>query len=113
MGGAKLYVQAMISRMLILLIGLSGVAFGAKVTRGPYLQLAHEGGITIVWRTDKAIEHPRVMYQEDGSKEALMCSGESILHRGVRGEARLHTVPRGSEQYEARLVGLKPLTTYR
>lgn len=103
----------MIFRSLMLLVVLAGKVHAGKVTRGPYLQLAHEAGVTIVWRTNEPIENPRVVFQEDGSNEVLTCSGDAILHRSAKGQANLHSVPVGSVQYEAKLGGLKPLTTYR
>lgn len=112
-GWEEAYGSAMILRSLMFLLVLTGAVHAAKVTRGPYLQLAHEEGVTIVWRTDTAIEQPRVLFQEAGKDEILRCSGDSILHRSAKGESSLHTVPDGSVQYEAELVGLKPLTTYR
>ena len=69
--------------------------------------------MTIVWRTDKVIEHPRVMYQREGSDETLMCDGASILRRWTTGENKLSKAPAGTVQYEATLSGLTPETTYR
>lgn len=103
----------MIFLKLMFLLLLSGAVHAAKVTRGPYLQLAHEAGVTIVWRTDESIKHPRVVFQEEGNNEVLTCGGDAILSRGAKGEASLHSVPAGSVQYEAKLDGLKPLTNYR
>ncbi|MFC7337701.1 purple acid phosphatase family protein [Haloferula chungangensis] len=92
---------------------LSSAAHAIEVTRGPYLQLAHERGVTIVWRTDQALKQPKVLFQEAGKDGILTCSGDAILRRSMEGESNLHSAPKGSVQYEAKLDGLKPLTTYR
>jgi hypothetical protein len=30
-----------------------------SITRGPYLQIAHQSGVTVVWRTNGAMDQPR------------------------------------------------------
>jgi len=41
--------------VLFLLLGSSFAA--AEITRGPYLQLSHSEGITVVWRGDQDLEN--------------------------------------------------------
>ncbi len=80
----------------------------AEITRDPYLQLAREDGITIVWRTDAALANPRVMIQQEGSDQTVFFEGSAILKR-----EKLSGAPREVVQYEATLDGLEPGTTYR
>ena len=87
---------------------LGSLCPAAEITRGPYLQLAREDGITIVWRTDAALANPKVMIQPEGSDEILTCEGTAILKRG-----NLSGAPAEMMQYEATVDGLKPETTYR
>ena len=95
-------------RCTLILSLLASVCPAAEITRGPYLQLAREQGITIVWRTDAAMRNPQVEYQQEGSDETFTCAGAAILAREKLSEA-----PAGTIQYEATLAGLKPGTTYR
>jgi hypothetical protein len=103
-----------IHRVLILSLGLV-ISFctAAEITRGPYLQLAREDGITLVWRTDKAMQNPRVAYQKEGDKKLNRCAADAILPRGLTGQDRLSKAPEGTTQYEATIRGLEPGTTYR
>ncbi|MEP2777648.1 MAG: metallophosphoesterase family protein [Luteolibacter sp.] len=87
---------------------LVSVCPAAEITRAPYLQLAREDGITIVWRTNTTLENPKVMIQQEGTLAPLTCDGAAILKRVHLSGALPETV-----QYEATLDGLKPETTYR
>jgi hypothetical protein len=87
---------------------LASVCPAAEITRGPYLQLAREDGITIAWRADAALGNPKVVYQREGSDETSTCAGAAILIR-----EKLSGAPAGTVQYEATLGGLQPGTTYR
>lgn len=85
----------------------------AKITRGPYLQLAHEQGITVVWRTGAALKNPRVGYWLGGTKTVSFCDREAILTRTMRSDQPLAKSPKGTFQYEATIAGLTPSTLYR
>lgn len=84
---------------------LVSVCPAAEITREPYLQLAREDGITIVWRTDTAIKNPRVSYQREGSGEILTCIATRI--------GKLSAAPPGTVQYEATIDKLQAGTSYR
>ncbi|WP_411846007.1 metallophosphoesterase family protein [Roseibacillus persicicus] len=81
----------------------------AEITRGPYLQLGHSEGMTIVWRTQGEMEAPVVRYWQEGHA-ATSCSGRSIL---TRGQKSLSAIPEGQLQFEATLTGLQPDHTYQ
>ncbi len=85
---------------------------GADITRGPYLQLAHSEGVTVVWRADGEIRNPTVRFQTDGGISGF-CSGKSVRVRTAASDAPLSVIPEGQKQYEAVIGGLKPGTTYR
>lgn len=103
-----------IHRLLIFGLGLV-ISFctAAEMTRGPYLQLARQDGITIVWRTDKALKNPRVAYQKEGDRKLSQCAANAILPRGLAGQDKLSKAPEGTIQYEATISGLEPDTSYR
>lgn len=92
---------------------LSSAIAETAITRGPYLQVAHESGVTVVWRTDGPMVQPRVLIQKADSDATLEVKGENILARGLLGEAKLSTAPAATVQYEAAIAGLKPETAYR
>jgi acid phosphatase type 7 len=92
-------------------IAAAGAA--TAITRGPYVQLAHEAGITVVWRTGSPMKKPQVTIHEDGGKLSLTVDGAAILSRGLSGGEKLSTAPAGTVQYEAKIGGLKPGTAYR
>ncbi len=89
------------------------VCADAKITRGPYLQQAHEEGVTIVWRTEEAMKEPRVSYWLGGTTAMNYCAGAKIGVRTMTSEQPLSKTPKGTVQYEATLVGLKHSSTYR
>ena len=97
--------------LLLLSFLLTGSAF-AEVVRGPYLQLAHEDGVTVVWRSDQKMKTPSVRYQAEGSSKTLTCSGDAILSRTTESANPLSKAPEGVVQYEATIVGLTANTTY-
>jgi acid phosphatase type 7 len=92
---------------LIALVGLSvlpaaigqdqQVAFA--IVHGPYLQLATEESVTVVWHTNR----PGVSRVEYGSTAALGHQAVSSLHGLIANDRTSHVV---------RLTGLKPGTTY-
>lgn len=86
----------------------------ADLTRGPYLQLAHPEGVTVVWRTGSAMSDPQVRFWIPGEEEAAqVCRGEAILPRTTTGSQPLSSAPEGTVQYEATISGLSPATTYQ
>ncbi len=92
-------------------------ADGAKLTRGPYLQLATTSSMTIVWRATGATK-PVVRYGTAPDKLDQTVDAATITTRGaadlppVDKSAPLHSAPNGTRQYEAVISGLKPNSTY-
>ena len=85
-------------------------------SRAPYLQLATENSIRIVWRTEREIT-PVVRYGKDPANLAMLSKPENIVTRttdkGQSGGAPpLHSAPDGTRQFEATISGLEPATTY-
>jgi hypothetical protein len=91
---------------------LISATLGGSITRGPYLQLASESGITIAWRTDGAMEKPRVVIREESGGVFQTVEGAAVVARGLSGDNKLNTAPAGTVQYEATVTGLKPQTHY-
>ncbi len=99
----------------LLLATTGALRAGDTFTRAPYVQLATDTSVQILWRTGGAIL-PEVRY---GTKlEALdgEVADEAIAVRrpGIGSEAApaLHSAPKGTLQFEAQLSGLEPDTTY-
>lgn len=85
-------------------------------SRAPYLQLATENSIRVVWRTQRAIT-PVIRYGKDPANLARFSKPEHILTRTVDkgqsgGPPPLHSAPDGTRQFEASLSGLDPATNY-
>ena len=108
--------------LLICFFSFSGL-LKAELSRAPYVQLATDHSICIVWRTveDGQAKAPVVRYGT--SKDALKWSSkpENIQVRRTKkdGEGEsgltppfLHSAPKGTYQFEATLTGLKPDTLY-
>lgn len=89
----------------------------APIERGPYLQLATENSIRIVWRTQKKIT-PVVRYGFKAHDLNMTSSGSSILLRQTQKAHQSHftkplsQAPRGTHQYEATVSQLQPDTLY-
>lgn len=88
-------------------------AQNAELSRGPYLQLGHEHGITVVWRTASAMKAPQVVFWQEGSEKKTTVNGSAILTRTVESEQPLFKAPKGTVQYEATILRLTPLSSYR
>jgi len=101
------------ARVAIFLASVTSALSETTITRGPYLQLAHESGVTLVWRTDGPMESPRVVILDGGVGAGQSIAGSSILARSISGEAMLSAAPGAAVQYEAAIGGLKPETTYQ
>ncbi|MBT8043811.1 MAG: metallophosphoesterase family protein [Verrucomicrobiae bacterium] len=89
----------------------------AEFSRAPYLQLANENSIHIVWRTTKPME-PVVRFGTSRENLDQSSSKNNILVRKTKKElgdlttAPLHSAPDGTIQFEAKLTGLQPDTQY-
>ena len=89
----------------------------ATIERGPYLQLATENSIRIVWRTQKKIT-PIVRYGLTANDLNMLCSGDSIDLRQTEKSHQstttkpLFTAPKGTIQFEATVTKLQPDTRY-
>jgi hypothetical protein len=84
--------------------------------RGPYVQMAQADSMTIVWRTSAKIQ-PVVKYgavpdKLDQTVPAASISLNETIQKGVGSYAAEDVVEPGLCQYEARISGLAPLTTY-
>lgn len=64
-----------------------------EIARGPYLQLAHLTGMTIVWRTEGEVSEPAVGYWQEGQEQEV-CFGKAIL---LWDKASLNAIPEGSQ----------------
>ena len=95
----------------VILASCSLVPGSPTITRGPYLQLAHSNGITVVWRSSKELSSPNVKYWLDGRDESLAVT-KQIIVRKEKGPEALSKVPEGQVQYEATLSGLQPDSRY-
>lgn len=77
----------------------------AEIVRGPYLQMATENQITIVWRTSEKWEDATVrILQKD---EVVSTAGIDVLARKID-----QPKDRSVYQYEVTVSGLEPLTEY-
>ena len=88
----------------------------AEVSRAPYLQLATQDSIHIVWRTDGPI-YPVVRWGATPDALCHQLMGEEILtrtpgERNADNPQPLHSAPEGTRQFEAVLSGLDPDTLY-
>ena len=82
-----------------------------EITRGPYLQLAHTTGVTVVWRSSEELVEPRVKFWRKG-KEVSSSDAKNVLVRKVNGKNTLSKAPDKQVQYEIALTALEPDTTY-
>lgn len=91
----------------------------ARLSRGPYVQLATPESIVVVWRTLGNSE-PVVRYGAEPGTLDKVVPPEAIVVRAAGGLfsfsgwglPRLHSAPAGTMQYEARLTGLEPGAIY-
>lgn len=102
---------------ILLCLGASlGPALATEVTRGPYLQQVTPDRITIVWRTEGAMETPAVRFRPDAPEpvEERICQGEpGIRIRTAKSPSEpLRGTSKNTVQYEATLTELKPDTLY-
>ncbi len=94
----------------ILLLGQS-LSQGA-ITRGPYLQLSHSTGMTVVWRADQKLSDPKVRcWKGDEEIEAKCVS--SLKVRTISSSFPLSAIPADQRQYEVELSELEPDSSYR
>jgi len=117
--------------LLTLCLGASGVNPPDPFSRAPYLQFASPTLIHVVWRTEGPIV-PVVRYGKDLKSLDKEVAGGAIVTRtslGAKGQQiaakwetlrtpanlalpKLHSAPTGTFQYEAKIEGLEPDTTY-
>jgi hypothetical protein len=88
-----------------------------EFTRAPYVQLATDTSIQIIWRTGEAIL-PGVRFgmAPDALDQAVPDTDIAIRRTAKDGSSStskpLHSAPEGTIQFEAQLSGLEPDTTY-
>ena len=89
----------------------------ADITRAPYLQLATENSIHIVWRTELAIE-PTIRFGTSRNQLDQTCPADQIIVRRTQKDQGklttppLHSAPDNTYQFEAKLTGLSADTAY-
>ena len=83
-----------------------------EITRGPYLQLAHTTGVTVVWRSSEELIEPKVKYWQ-GDGEVVSSEAKDVLVRKLNGQNALSKAPAGQVQYEVTLTALTPDNTYQ
>ena len=76
-----------------------------EITRGPYLQLAHSKGITVVWRSDEELAQPQVSCWQEGAPQNSR-KFKDVLVRTEDSSQALSKIPKGQFQYEVTLSGL-------
>ena len=87
------------------------------ITRGPYLQLANETSVHVVWRTQSVIK-PSIRYGLSPDQLDKVCTGENIIvrrteeHHKASAAKPLFSAPEGTRQFEAKVTGLKADTRY-
>ena len=86
------------------------------LSRDPYVQLATQDSIHIVWRTDGPT-YPVVRWGRKPDELVHQIMGDQILTRrpGKADDANpepLHSAPEGTHQFEAKLTGLETDTLY-
>lgn len=98
-------------------LAADGEIKSAAIARPPYLQLATPDSVVIVWRTLGRSEpivrygsKPDALDQQAPAKEIV--TRVSPDHQGDQDLPRLHSAPEDTWQYEARISGLDPETTY-
>ncbi|MFL2478071.1 MAG: metallophosphoesterase [Verrucomicrobiales bacterium] len=88
-------------------------------SRSPYLQLATDSSIHIVWRTKIKI-NPIIRYGKDLGDLNKKIGSELILERrtvdesdeSINDELSLFDAPKGTRQFEAKIPNLDPNSTY-
>ena len=104
-------------RSIIILLIATTCLLQAKITRAPYLQLATDNAIHIVWRTDTPIS-PQIKFGQKVDQLDLTSSSDHIITRQTATDgaelksAPLHSAPKGTYQFKAKLTGLKTDTLY-
>ena len=89
----------------------------ARLSRPAYVQMATSESITIVWRTVGTCR-PVIRYGTQPDRLDQSAAPQDVVTRvSPESEAdpalpRLHSAPPNTWQYEARVTGLEPATTY-
>ena len=99
-------------KALLLLFLASNLLSQAEITRGPYLQLSHATGVTVVWRSDEELSDATVQCWRPNEK-APLTPQKKVLMRSKSGAHPLSEIPEGQVQYEVQLSGLPIDTTFR
>lgn len=100
-----------------LAVGAGEKAGTGTISRGPYLQFATHDSIHVVWRTVGGTQ-PVVRYGKSPSELNRKVEGSEIVVRVSPDQKpsddlpKLHSAAKNTFQYEARLSGLSPDTTY-
>ena len=108
-------------RSIAVLLLIHTLAVGAwgqgQLSRHPYLQLATQDSVAILWRTvGRTIPivrygpAPDVLVNEILPVQVVVRLGPDL--QGPVGLPRLHSAPPATYQYEASIFGLQPGTTY-
>ena len=103
--------------LLFLFENLTVLTFAAPITRAPYIQLATENSIHIVWRTQRSMD-PVIRFGTSPDKLNQTCTKNQIMVRRTKKDSKglstpvLHSAPDNTYQFEAKVSGLKSDTTY-
>lgn len=101
----------------MLLSCLAPIEAHAEFSRAPYVQLATDNSIHIVWRTQTTMD-PVIRFGTKPDKLDQTCAKNQVIVRRTQKDSNglttpvLHSAPAGTFQFEAKLSGLKADTTY-
>ncbi|MGJ8696740.1 MAG: metallophosphoesterase [Verrucomicrobiaceae bacterium] len=102
-------------KLLFIFLLFSSVSFATSFSRDPYVQLATDTSMTVVWRTDEEI-NPALRFGTSPDNLDQVLSDDHLatrLHPSLGGEAPIFKdALERTRQYEASICGLQPNTTY-
>ena len=104
-----------ISLFLLLSSLISSAAPIEEFSRQPYVQMATQDSIRVIWRSESEMK-PRVVWGTEVAELSEKVASSQIITRShpSLGEANpiFKDAPVATRQYEATITGLKPLPTY-
>ena len=76
----SVFVQTVVAFLLASCAILTG---SGEIVRGPYLQLSHSTGITVVWRTSEALANPTVKYWTDENVDSSAVTRKILVREAT------------------------------